>query len=111
MPDLAGWRRERMPSLPTTSCFELLPDWICEVLTLSTAIIDRTQKQEIYRQQEIPWLWFVDTTTHTIEVLQNAESGWFVAGTFGGSVEARVPPFDAVPIDVGLLWDLGVPQV
>lgn len=110
VPDLAGWRRERMPSLPTTSWFELPPDWICEVLSLSTAIIDRAQKQEIYRQQGIPWLWFVDTTTHTIEVLQNAEGGWFVAGTFGGKVEARMPPFDAVPIEIGSLWDLGAPQ-
>ena len=110
VPDLAGWRRERMPSLPTTSWFELPPDWICEVLSPSTAIIDRTQKQEIYRQQGIPWLWFVDTTTHTIEVLQNAEGGWFVAGTFGGKVEARMPPFDAVPIEIGSLWDLGVPR-
>jgi Uma2 family endonuclease len=110
VPDLAGWRRERMPSLPTTSWFELPPDWICEVLSPSTAIIDRTQKQEIYRQQGIPWLCFVDTTTHTIEVLQNAEGGWFVAGTFGGKVEARMPPFDAVPIEIGSLWDLGVPR-
>jgi Uma2 family endonuclease len=110
VPDLAGWRRERMPSLPTTSWFELPPDWICEMLSPSTAIIDRTQKQEIYRQQGIPWLWFVDTTTHTIEVLQNAEGGWFVAGTFGGKVEARMPPFDAVPIEIGSLWDLGVPR-
>ena len=110
VPDLAGWRRERMPSLPTTSWFELPPDWICEVLSPSTAIIDRTQKQEIYRQQGMPWLWFVDTTAHTIEVLQNAEGGWFVVGTFGGKVEARMPPFDAVPIEIGSLWDLGAPR-
>jgi Uma2 family endonuclease len=98
-----------MPSLPAESWFELAPDWICEVPP-STAIIVRTQKQEIYRQQGIPWLCFVDTAAHTIEVLQNAESGWFLAGTFGGKVEARMPPFDAVPIDIESLWDLGAPQ-
>jgi hypothetical protein len=60
VPDLAGWRRERMPTLPTAAWFELPPDWICKVLSVSTTIVDRTQKQEAYRRQDIPWMWFVD---------------------------------------------------
>jgi Uma2 family endonuclease len=110
VPDLAGWRRERMPTLPTTAWFELPPDWICEVLSVSTAIVDRTQKQEIYRRQGIPWMWFVDPAARTIEALSNAENGWVVVGSFGGSTEVRIPPFDAVAIDIGTLWDVGDPQ-
>lgn len=103
--DLAGWRRERMPALPDTAWFTLAPDWVCEVLSPSTAIVDRTGKQDIYREQGVPWLWFVDPAARTIEVLSRTERHWILAGSFGGSGERRIPPFDAVPIDVGALWD------
>lgn len=105
VPDLAGWLRERMPQLPETAWFELRPDWVCEVLSPSTAILDRTRKQDIYREQGVPWLWFVDPVSHTIEVLRLSGQDLIVAGTFGGDGEMRVPPFDAVAIDVGALWD------
>ena len=105
VPDLAGWLRERMPRLPETAWFELRPDWVCEVLSPSTAILDRTRKQDIYRQHGVPWLWFVDPHSRIIEVLKLTGSDWLVAGTFGGEVEARMPPFDAVAIDIGALWD------
>src|SRR5512142_1943672 len=39
VPDLAGWRRERMPQLPDVAAFELAPDWVCEVLSASTQAI------------------------------------------------------------------------
>ncbi len=109
VPDLAGWRRERMPALPSTAWFTLAPDWACEVLSPATAILDRTRKQDIYRQNGVPWLWFVDPSARTIEVLSRAEHGWMVAGTFGGIGEARIPPFDAVAIDIGTLWDINPP--
>ena len=109
VPDLAGWRRERMPALPTTAWFQLAPDWVCEVLSPATAIVDRTRKQEVYRAHGVPWLWFVDPAARTIEVLRNGENAWLVAGTFGGSAEARIPPFDAVALDLGTLWDLTPP--
>jgi Uma2 family endonuclease len=106
VPDLAGWRRERMPALPDTAWFTLAPDWVCEVLSPSTAVVDRTRKQETYRKQGVPWLWFLDPVARTIEVLSHGEAAWTVAGTFGGEGEARIPPFDAVAIDVGALWDI-----
>jgi len=105
VPDLAGWRRERMPALPDTAWFTLAPDWVCEVLSPSTAIVDRTRKQDIYREQGVRWLWFVDPAGRTIEVLSRAEQHWILTGSFGGSGEMRISPFDAVPIDVGALWD------
>ena len=105
VPDLSGWLRERMPLLPETAWFELRPDWVCEVLSPSTAILDRTRKQDIYRQHGVPWLWFVDPPSRTVEVLKLSGLDWVVAGTFGGEGEMRVPPFDAVPIDIGSLWD------
>ena len=109
VPDLAGWRRERMPTYPDAAWFALAPDWVCEVLSPSTAVVDRTRKQNIYREHGVPWLWFVDPAARTIEVLNRAEHGWMVAGTFGGEGEKRIPPFDAVAIDIGALWDISPP--
>ena len=105
VPDLAGWLRERMPQAPSTAWFELRPDWICEVLSPSTAVLDRTRKQDICRERGVPWLWFVDPASRTVEVLRLSGQDWVVAGTFGGEGEKRVPPFDAVAIDLGALWD------
>src|SRR5450631_2009061 len=68
------------------------------------------QTHEIYRRQGIPWMWFVDPAARTIEALSNAENGWLVVGSFGGSTEVRIPLFDAVAIDIGTLWDVGAPQ-
>jgi Uma2 family endonuclease len=84
VPDLAGWRRERMPALPDTAWFTLAPDWVCEVLSPSTAVVDRTRKQDISREQGIRWLWFVDPAGRTIEVLSRAEQHWILTGSFGG---------------------------
>jgi len=111
VPDLAGWRRERMPTCPDVAWFSLAPDWACEVLSPSTALLDRTRKQDIYRQHGVAWLWFVDPAARTIEVLHRSEQGWMVTGTFGGAGEARIPPFDAVALDVGALWDISPPAV
>src|SRR5262249_18885421 len=50
VPDIAGWRVERMPALPETAYFEIVPDWICEVLSPSTAAEDRADKMPIYAE-------------------------------------------------------------
>jgi Uma2 family endonuclease len=109
VPDLAGWRRERMPVAPETAWFALAPDWACEVLSPSTAILDRTRKQDIYREQGVPWIWFVDPVSRTNEVLRLSGKDLVVAGTFGGDGQMRIPPFDAVAIDVGALWNSPAP--
>ena len=111
VPDLAGWRRERMPTCPDVAWFSLAPDWACEVLSPSTALLDRTRKQDIYREHGVAWLWFVDPAARTIEVLHRVEQGWMVTGTFGGAGQAHIPPFDAVALDVGALWDVSPPAV
>jgi Uma2 family endonuclease len=82
---------------------------VCEVLSPATALIDRTRKQNIYREHGVSWLWFVDPSARTIEVLSRGERGWMVADTFGGEGEARIPPFDAVTFDIGALWDINSP--
>src|SRR5207249_2269272 len=68
VPDHAGWRRERMPLLPDVAAFTLAPDWVCEVISPSTAHIDRGRKLRAYAREQVAHLWFVDPLARTIEV-------------------------------------------
>lgn len=106
VPDLAGWRRERMPEIPDAPSSELPPDWVCEVLSPSTAAFDRTRKLRRYALSRVEWLWFVDPAARTIEALQLRGLDWVLAHTAGGGEKARIPPFDAVELELDTLWDL-----
>jgi Uma2 family endonuclease len=109
VPDLAGWRRERMPALPQKAWFDLAPDWLCEVLSPSTAIIDRTRKLRIYARNRVSWVWFVDPAAHTVEALRLEGSAWMVALTAGGDEKVRIPPFDAIELELDALWEPTAP--
>jgi len=109
VPDLAGWRRGRMPALPQKAWFDLAPDWLCEVLSPSTAIIDRTRKLRIYARSRVSWVWFVDPAARTLEALRLEGSEWMVALTAGGDEKVRIPPFDAIELELEALWEPATP--
>jgi Uma2 family endonuclease len=106
VPDLAGWRRERMPELPNTSAFELAPDWVCEVLSPSTAALDRAEKLPIYAREGVRHAWLVDPAVKTLEVLRLEGRGphWLLVGIWSGDGGVRAEPFDAIELELGALW-------
>lgn len=104
VPDLAGWRRETMPNLPDTAYFAVRPDWICEVLSPSNARFDRLIKMDVYARARVEWAWLVEPIDRYIEVFRRGEDGWVRVATASDEREARLPPFDAVPLDVSALW-------
>lgn len=104
VPDLAGWRRERMPEVPSTPYFELVPDWVCEALSPSTAGRDRTIKLDVYRREGVAFVWFLDPLGKTLEVLALDGESYRIAATFMGATKVRAQPFDAIELDLGLLW-------
>ena len=104
VPDLAGWRRERMPVFPDAPAFVLAPDWLCEVQSPSTARIDRVKKLPIYREHQVRHVWLVDPIDKTLEVLRLEDDRWVVAGNYGGDDAVRAEPFEAVEIDLRALW-------
>jgi Uma2 family endonuclease len=106
VPDLAGWRRARMPVRPETAWFDLAPDWVCEVLSPGTAKIDRLQKMPIYHAWGVPHLWLVDPDLCTVEAYESNSRHWSLIGTYADQQKVRIPPFDAVEIDLGGLWGL-----
>ena len=105
VPDLAGWRRERMPDLPHTAWFELAPDWVCEVLSPSTGRVDRALKMPLYARAGIPHLWLVDPDLRTLEVFTLGSDGhWSLLTTLEGEAEVRQPPFEALGFPLDALW-------
>jgi Uma2 family endonuclease len=104
VPDLAGWRRERMPTFPTAAFFTLAPDWVCEVLSPSTQRLDRIRKLAVYLEEGVTWAWLVDPLARTLEVFESRGNRWTLAGTFEGDAVVRAVPFDAVEIEIGGWW-------
>lgn len=105
VPDIAGWRRERMPSLPDTAWFELAPDWVCEVLSPSTASTDRAVKLPLYAREGVANVWLVDPDARTLEVNERQhDSRWLLLSTLKDDADVRQPPFDAITFDLDALW-------
>ncbi|WP_437760205.1 Uma2 family endonuclease [Sorangium sp. So ce1389] len=105
VPDLAGWRRERMPELPETAYFTLAPDWICEVLSPSTAAFDRAEKMPICAREGVLHAWLVDPIQRTLEAFSLVPGrGWAPVATHRDVARVRVEPFDAIELDLSLLW-------
>ena len=107
VPDIAGWRRERMPQLPETAHFEMAPDWLCEVLSPSTRRFDRTEKLAIYATYEVKHCWLVDPDARTLEVLALTGGKWLIAATFKDADMVTAPPFDVHTFALDVLWAPG----
>lgn len=104
VPDLAGWRRERMPVFPKEAQFTLVPDWICEVVSPATARLDRALKVPRYARWGVGHLWLVDPLLRTLEVYRNLEGRWLHLGVWSDDDECGAEPFEAAPFRLGELW-------
>jgi Uma2 family endonuclease len=104
VPDIAGWRRERLPALPEIPWFELAPDWLCEVISPSTARIDREKKLPIYSGAGVEYVWVVDPALKTLEVLEREENRFILLAAHFGHTMVSAPPFEDVAIELGQLW-------
>ena len=105
VPDLAGWRRERMPALPEEAYFQLAPDWICKIVSPSDAAMDRIKKLTIYARERISHAWLVDPLARTLEVLRLDQGHWTIVTTGGALDVMRAEPFAEMDLDLSLLWD------
>jgi Uma2 family endonuclease len=110
VPDLAGWKRERMPFVPDSPFFTLAPDWVCEVLSKSTERRDRLDKLPIYARAGVQHAWLVNPFARSIEVFRRNADSWIVIGAHKNLERARIEPFDAIEINLADLWhDLPLP--
>jgi Uma2 family endonuclease len=105
VPDLAGWRRARLPHAPDAPSISLAPDWVCEVLSVSTEAIDRSDKMSIYARERVAHAWLIDPSVETLEVFRLDGDTWRMTKTWRGRVGVRAEPFDAIELNLGSLWD------
>ena len=103
-PDLSGWRRSRLPSPGDTRPIEVVPDWICEVTSPSTASRDRVTKRSLYAQHGVRHYWLLDPDSRTLEVLELKGDRWLEVGAYDDTAVARIPPFDDVELAIGRLF-------
>ena len=104
VPDLAGWRKERLTPFPETAYIETPPDWLCEILSPSTHRLDRTDKLSVYAEYGVPSCWFVDPSIRTLEVLMLTKGKWLLHSTFKDAEPVCAPPFDAHTFPLDNLW-------
>ena len=104
VPEIAGWRRERMPALPNVAAFTQAPDWVCEVVSPATGAVDRARKMRVYAREGVCHLWIVDPLQRTLEVYRLEGGRWVVVSTHGGTDPVVAEPFEAVTLDPARWW-------
>lgn len=105
VPDMAGWRKERLPEFPESwDKLTVTPDWVCEILSPSTARLDRTEKMSIYAEADVAHLWLADPLLKTLEAYRLVSGNWLLIASHGGDGSVSVEPFDAVPLALSDLW-------
>ncbi|WP_257460630.1 Uma2 family endonuclease [Archangium lipolyticum] len=108
VPDLAGWRRERLPDAiggdDAPAHYDLAPDWVCEVLSERTRRIDKVQKMHIYAREGIRHVWHVDPLARTLEIFRLEGHHWLLVDSFAGEKPVRAEPFEAVELELALVW-------
>ena len=104
VPDIASWRRERMPEMPDVAYFELAPDFCCEILSPSTARFDRVKKVPLYATHGVRHVWLIDPAMQTLEIFSLDGESYRLLATHGGDDVVEAPPLDAVPIELARLW-------
>ena len=104
VPDLGGWLRTRMPEVPDVAAFALAPDWVCEVLSRSTASHDRADKLPIYAREKVGHVWLVDPIARTLEVLRLDGPTYRLAAAWRDEAKVRAEPFDALELELAAMW-------
>ena len=104
VPDLAAWRRDRMPVVPDAAYFEIAPDWVCEVLSPSTQRFDRLEKLPAYAGHGVAFAWLVHPKMRSLEAFELERGKWLAIASLVDDARGRVPPFDALELDLAALW-------
>jgi len=103
-PDVAAWKRERLPRLPSKTSITVRPDWVCEVLEAPTRGHDLRTKRPFYARMGVPWMWVVDLDAQLVTAHRNEGGRWVEVGVWADEKDARIPPFEAVALAVAEWW-------
>ncbi len=104
VPDLAGWRRERTPEIPEEAAITLAPDWVCEVFSEGTEVLDRVRKMRVWRREGVGHVWLVSPELHTLEVYRLERGRYTLVETYEGDEAVRAEPYGVIELPLGALW-------
>jgi Uma2 family endonuclease len=104
IPDLAAWRKDRLPEMPDGYLFEVVPDWVCEVISPGSKRVDNQVKPPIYWQGGVRYLWLIDPDSHQLQAFSSGDRGWVMEGYFQNNDKIKVCPFDAIELEASDLW-------
>jgi Uma2 family endonuclease len=104
VPDLAGWRRERIPELPEDQSIQVVPDWVCEILSPTTRGHDQLIKRRFYARVGVQHLWFIDPEVRTLSVCKLIDGRWSELGVYGAHEVIHAEPFQAIALDLTGWW-------
>jgi Uma2 family endonuclease len=108
-PDLSGWRRERLPAPWNTRPIDVVPDWVCEILSPSSAQLDTVTKARLYAAKGVRHYWLVDPAARTLEARVLREGQWLVLGSYTAEDRACIEPFEAVELELALIFPPELP--
>ena len=103
VPDLCGFRVERVPELPDENPLTILPDWCCEILSPSTARDDRRVKLPLYATSGVTWTWLVDPEHRMVEVYEAVQGRPTLTVTAAADERVVLPPFEK-ELDLAPWW-------
>ncbi|AGP33010.1 hypothetical protein BE04_29715 [Sorangium cellulosum] len=106
-PDIAGWKRERLPELPDEESIRVVPDWVCEIFSPRMRAYTQGTKRPFYARIGVGWLWYVDLEAQTFTWSRLHEGKWLELGVVVGEARVRAEPCDAVELDVAEWWTSG----
>ncbi len=109
VPDIAAWRRPFSSKQLDEVGINMPPNWVCEVISHTTAGADAAIKHEAYLDAHVSHLWFLDPDQKTLEVFKRGDEYWSLQKTFGGNDNVRAEPFDAISFSLGVLWPYDTP--
>jgi Uma2 family endonuclease len=110
VPDISGWRQERLTTFPETAYIEAPPDWLCQVLSPTTQAFDRTDKLAVYAEFGVKHCWYVDPIAKTHEVFALTGGKWLLAATFKDADPVTAPPFEVHTFALDVMWPMDRPE-
>jgi Uma2 family endonuclease len=106
VPDLAGWKADRLTPFPKTAWVETTPDWICEILSQSSERYDRNEKRRIYAETGVKFIWLLDPRSKVLECFTLVAKQWLLTHTYDQNSVVNAPPFETASIELAHLFPL-----
>ncbi len=104
VPDMAGWRVERVSYEPLKVGMDIPPDWVCEVLSPSTGRLDRAKKLPIFAMYGVSYAWLIHPLERTLTAFRLENGRWSIIATHAGEDKVAIEPFTEVTLDLTELW-------